>query len=265
MKRFITVVLLCFLMVAEAAIPAYAAEQDWIRLGEECLSSTPPDYENAALYFRRAGANGDAEGYYRLAGLYEQGHLAAGDPCTDDIETIGREEARKYYAIAAQRGYGPAREKLAGAWQSISQEEAKRLMREEPACIVLDVRTMEEYDAGHIPGAICIPVETIAAPPQMLQDFDQMILVYCRSGRRSKQAAEKLAEMGYTDIREFGGILDWTGDIASAEEDSLFTAFTGLSRMAAAVNEGAEIEKKYTIPRDTVFQIPHSPRPSLWR
>ena len=77
----------------------------------------------------------------------------------------------------------------------------------------MDVRTQEEYKSGHIPNAICVPNETIGTSdiPE-LPDKGQLIMVYCRSGRRSKEAAQKLADMGYTNIVEFGGIIDWTGE-----------------------------------------------------
>jgi rhodanese-related sulfurtransferase len=84
--------------------------------------------------------------------------------------------------------------------------------------IIVDVRRQDEYDEGHIPGAICIPNESIGCDsPEALPDYDQIILIYCRSGRRSKEAAGKLAGMGYTSIYEFGGILDWMGDIVTDE------------------------------------------------
>ena len=84
--------------------------------------------------------------------------------------------------------------------------------------IIVDVRRQDEYDEGHIPGAICIPNESIGCDsPEALPDYDQIILIYCRSGRRSKEAAGKLAGMGYTNIYEFGGILDWMGDIVTDE------------------------------------------------
>ena len=83
--------------------------------------------------------------------------------------------------------------------------------------ILLDVRTQAEYDQGHIPGAVCIPNETIGTEEiPALPDKDQLILVYCRSGNRSKQAAQKLAEQGYTNIVEFGGILSWPGETVSS-------------------------------------------------
>ena len=93
---------------------------------------------------------------------------------------------------------------------NITAEEAKRIMDTEEGYIILDVRTQEEYDQGHIPGAIVISHEEIAEKAEeVLTDKDQLILVYCRSGRRSKIAAEALVELGYTNIKEFGGIIDW--------------------------------------------------------
>lgn len=101
-------------------------------------------------------------------------------------------------------------------YRQITMEEAAKRMEQEPAAIILDVRRPDEYQAGHIPGAINIPNETIGseALPQ-LPDKDQTIFVYCRSGNRSKQASEKLAALGYTQVLEFGGILDWTGQVVT--------------------------------------------------
>ena len=101
----------------------------------------------------------------------------------------------------------------APAYRQVSPTEAAALMESEANYIVLDVRTQAEYDQGHIPGAICVPNETIGTGdiPQ-LPDKEQLILVYCRSGNRSQQAARKLADSGYTNIVEFGGILSWTGE-----------------------------------------------------
>ena len=97
---------------------------------------------------------------------------------------------------------------------NITAEEAKKLMDSEEGCIILDVRTREEYDQGHIPGAILIPdTEIEAKAADLLPDKEQLILVYCRSGRRSKLAAQSLADLGYTNIREFGGILDWPYEV----------------------------------------------------
>ena len=111
-----------------------------------------------------------------------------------------------------------AKEDTTGYLQ-ISTEEAKSLMESEENYIILDVRTKEEYEEKHIPGAILVPNETIGEDeiPQ-LPDKDQMILVYCRSGNRSKQAAEKLVALGYTNVVEFGGINDWTGEVVSGDE-----------------------------------------------
>ena len=104
------------------------------------------------------------------------------------------------------------------SYVQIDQETAKQMMEKDDGHIIVDVRRQEEYDEGHIPGAILIPNETIISEkPDELSDPDQTILIYCRSGRRSKEAAQKLADMGYTNIYEFGGIIDWTGNIVSEE------------------------------------------------
>ena len=88
------------------------------------------------------------------------------------------------------------------------------MMAKDDGHIVVDVRRQDEYDAGHIPGAILIPNESIGTEqPEELPYLDQIILIYCRSGNRSKQAAQKLCNMGYTNIYEFGGINTWTGEI----------------------------------------------------
>ena len=97
---------------------------------------------------------------------------------------------------------------------NITAEEARKLMDSEKDRIILDVRSREEYDQGHIPGAILIPdTEIEAKAADLLPDKDQLILVYCRSGRRSELAAQSLADLGYTNIREFGGILDWPYEV----------------------------------------------------
>ena len=100
------------------------------------------------------------------------------------------------------------------AYMNITAEEAKQIMDNEEGYVILDARTQEEYDQGHIPGAIVISHEEIAEKAEdVLADKDQLILVYCRSGRRSKIAAEALVELGYTNIREFGGIIDWPYEV----------------------------------------------------
>ena len=103
-------------------------------------------------------------------------------------------------------------------YRQVNAEEADSMMEEESGYIILDVRTTEEYSEKHIPGAINIPNETIGTEdiPE-LPDMEQLILVYCRSGNRSKQASEKLVKLGYTNIVEFGGINDWTGETVSGE------------------------------------------------
>ena len=103
-------------------------------------------------------------------------------------------------------------------YRQINAEEAATMMEEESSYIILDVRTAQEYGEKHIPGAINIPNEAIGTEdiPE-LPDKEQLILVYCRSGNRSKQASEKLVKLGYTNIVEFGGINDWTGETVSGE------------------------------------------------
>ena len=97
---------------------------------------------------------------------------------------------------------------------NITAEEAKQIMDSEEGYIILDVRTQEEYDQGHVPGAILIPdTEIKDKAEEVLTDKDQRILVYCRSGRRSKIAVEALVELGYTNIKEFGGIIDWPYEV----------------------------------------------------
>lgn len=103
-------------------------------------------------------------------------------------------------------------------YRQVTMEEAVDMMAQEQDYQILDVRTWEEYKQGHIPGAICIPNETIGTEPlPQLPDQNQLILVYCRSGNRSKQASEKLAKLGYSNIVEFGGINSWTGETVSGE------------------------------------------------
>lgn len=102
------------------------------------------------------------------------------------------------------------KENKEAVYMNITAEEAKKIMDTESEYVILDVRTEEEFAQGHIPGAMLIPDYAIREEAEKaLPDKDALILVYCRSGRRSKNAAETLAELGYTNIREFGGILDW--------------------------------------------------------
>ena len=102
----------------------------------------------------------------------------------------------------------------ANTYRQISVDEAMTMMAQETGYIILDVRRPDEFAAGHILNAINVPNETIGtAEISELPDKDQLIMVYCRSGRRSKEASEKLVKLGYTNIVEFGGILDWKGEI----------------------------------------------------
>ena len=104
----------------------------------------------------------------------------------------------------------------ANTYRSITMDDAVNMMAQETGYIILDVRRPDEFAAGHIPNAINVPNETIGtAEIPELPDKNQLIMVYCRSGRRSKEASEKLVKLGYTNIVEFGGILDWKGDIIS--------------------------------------------------
>ena len=99
-------------------------------------------------------------------------------------------------------------------YDQISGAEAKALMDCESGYIIIDAREQDEYDEGHIPGAILIPYGEIADRAEKeLPDKDQLILVYCRSGRRSKIAAEELVKLGYINVKEFGGIIDWQYEI----------------------------------------------------
>ena len=107
-------------------------------------------------------------------------------------------------------------ESQAASYTQITQEEAMRMMEKDDGHVIVDVRRQDEFDAGHIPGAILIPNENIIDSPTIeLPDFDQVILIYCRSGNRSKQASQKLADMGYRNVYEFGGINTWQGEITT--------------------------------------------------
>ena len=97
---------------------------------------------------------------------------------------------------------------------NITAQQAKEIMDSRDGYIILDVRTQDEFDESHIPGAILIPHDEISEKAENeLTDKDQLILVYCRSGRRSKLAAEDLVKLGYTNIKEFGGIIDWPYEV----------------------------------------------------
>ena len=99
-------------------------------------------------------------------------------------------------------------------YEQITPEEAKKIMDSGEEHIILDTREQDEFDEGYIPGAILIPYTEIEnKAEEMLPDKDKLILVYCRSGRRSKIAAESLSKLGYTNVKEFGGIIDWPYEV----------------------------------------------------
>ena len=109
-----------------------------------------------------------------------------------------------------------AAETKENTYRQIGMEQAIAIMEQESDYIILDVRRVDEFAEKHIPGAINIPNEEIGEPPiPQLTDKDQLILVYCRSGNRSKQASEKLVALGYTNVVEFGGIIDWPGEVVT--------------------------------------------------
>lgn len=118
-------------------------------------------------------------------------------------------------AIGLMTGCGRAAENIGeGSSMVITAEEAKSIMDSREDYILLDVREQEEYDEGHIAGAILIPYGSIGELAEnVLPDREQTILVYCRSGRRSAIAAEELVRLGYTDVRDFGGIIDWPYEV----------------------------------------------------
>ena len=141
--------------------------------------------------------------------------LAAG--CSQDKKENSTDSSTQSSLPASAQGSNADAEGSAQSdpgYRQITQEEARSMMDTESGYIILDVRTQQEFDEGHIPNAVCIPNETITSSDlSSLPDKSQLIFVYCRSGRRSKEAAAKLAELGYTNIVEFGGIIDWTGPI----------------------------------------------------
>ena len=118
------------------------------------------------------------------------------------------------FSIAGCDGDAHEDRKEQAKYRRITADEAQVLMQREQDYLILDVRSPEEFAQGHIPHAINIPMERFGeAPPKELPDKAQKIFVYCRSGARSQQAAQKLANMGYTNIVEMGGIKDWHGDV----------------------------------------------------
>lgn len=118
--------------------------------------------------------------------------------------------AALFLSVLALLSFSACKKTEQGSYVSITPEEAKHLMESETGYVILDVRTQEEYDEKHIPNAVLIPDTEIGEKAEeILTDKNQLILVYCRSGRRSKNASTELVSMGYKNIREFGGIIDW--------------------------------------------------------
>lgn len=118
---------------------------------------------------------------------------------------------------SAQNNVSSTQTAQKSAYKQITAEEAKKMM-DEGNVTVVDVRTQAEYEEVHIPGAVLVPVESIGAEaPEALPDKDAVLLVYCRSGNRSKTASAKLAELGYTNIYEFGGITNWPYETEAGE------------------------------------------------
>lgn len=116
-------------------------------------------------------------------------------------------------AACGQAGEQMEQSRMAN-YENITAQSAKEIMSTESDYVILDVRTSEEFAEGHIKGAVLLPDYEIEAKAEdVLPDKDKLILVYCRSGRRSKLAAEKLLKLGYTNIKEFGGIIDWPYEI----------------------------------------------------
>ena len=104
--------------------------------------------------------------------------------------------------------------KQEAVYMNITAQEAKEIMDSQTGYVILDTRTQEEFAEGHIPGAILIPYDEVMEKAEgILTDKEQLILVYCRSGRRSKLAAADLVKLGYTNIKEFGGIIDWPYEV----------------------------------------------------
>ena len=130
-----------------------------------------------------------------------------------------------------------------GQYRTLSQTEAKKMMETETDYIILDVRGLDEYAEGHIPDAICIPNETIGERMNpRLPDRDQLIFVYCRSGIRSLQAAEKLAKAGYTNIIDIGGIMTWPYGTITSEQENQVTNMLMLDSRKSGEKDGVTLE-----------------------
>ena len=153
------------------------------------------------------------------------------------------------------------------SYTSFSMEEGSKMMEENDGNLLIDVRTIEEFNEGHIPDAINIPLDSIGSDvSELLPDKTQILLIYCRSGNRSRQAAEKLSALGYSNIYEIGGIIDWKGDIViedlfqyeHSEIDCNLTIEVGDYQMQAYfVNNAAvkELIKKLTEEKEITVEF----------
>jgi phage shock protein E len=140
--------------------------------------------------------------------------VAAGAATRNDfsVQPVTAEVA--VYTTAEAATPAPAEAPALAEYRKITPEEAKVRMDSGDEVLILDVRTREEYDEGHIPGAVLLPNEEIGREaPALLPDKGAEILIYCRSGRRSAEAANKLVALGYTGVYDFGGIIDWPYEI----------------------------------------------------
>ena len=162
---------------------------------------------------------GDRTDYAKNPEKTEKGNLVTAyecDPMTVDEEFMlskrkyqqitGREQQSDVIAYQIRQSFKPG---------EITAEEAKSMMEEQADAAILDVREQDEYDAGHIPGAVLLPVGTISeeTAASAIPEKDTVVLVYCRSGNRSKTASQALVDLGYTQIYEFGGIKDWPYEV----------------------------------------------------
>lgn len=160
----------------------------------------------------------------------------------------------KYFAIlililililtgCASRG-GQNNAAPAASYTHISQDQAKDMMAKDDGHVIVDVRRQDEYDGGHIPGAVLIPNESIGSQrPEELPDTEQIILVYCRTGRRSREASQKLADLGYVNVYEFGGIVDWTGEVVKeGQEESGMKLTIGGTQVPVTWEDNASVD-----------------------
>ena len=158
--------------------------------------------------------------------------------------------------LCACTGQIPDGDGMVNSYTMIDQETAKQMMEADDGHVIVDVRRQDEYDEGHIPGAILIPNESIGTtPPAELPDLHQIILIYCRSGNRSKQAAQKLFDMGYTHVFEFGGINTWDGEIVTEEKPLRIRVTGGTHTVVYRLNGSGPAKSLYDmLPLETEIE-----------